>query len=122
MREAPILLNENALRVTVHLNRDTGSVQGFLADDILRLLASAGIGGATVFHAHAGFGTHRRLHTSGAGDVEGQHLPAVIYFVDSPERVEAVLPELLAMVTDGLVEAHRTTILKNVSNAEKVIS
>jgi PII-like signaling protein len=42
--------------------------------------------------------------------------------VDSPEKVEAVLPELLAMITDGLVEAHRTTIIKSASSAEKVIS
>ena len=120
--EASILSNGNALKVTVYLNQDTGSFEGFLADDILRLLSRAGIGGATVFHAHAGFGAHRRLHTSGAGDVQGQHLPVIIYFVDSPERVHAVLPKLLEMVTDGLVEAHPTTILKSVSSAEKVLA
>jgi len=104
------------------LNRDTGSSGGFLADDILRLLWESGISGATVFRAHAGFGAHRRLHTSGGGDVSGEHLPVVIYFVDAPAKVEAVLPALLAMVTDGLVEAHPTQVLKSVRTAEKVLS
>jgi len=36
--------------------------------------------------------------------------------------VDAILDELLAMVTDGLIEAHPTTILKNVASPEKVIS
>jgi len=120
--EVHILSIGAALKVTVHLNQDTGSSGGFLTDDILRLLRESGISGATVFRAHAGFGTHRRLHTSGAGDVAGAHLPVIIYFVDMPAKVETVLPALLAMVTDGLVEAHPTEILKSISTAEKVLS
>jgi hypothetical protein len=111
-----------ALKVTVYLNQDTGSAQGFLPDDILDFLQKRGIEGATVFRAHAGFGFHRRLHTRGAGDVEGQHLPIILCFVDEPQKARAVLPDLLAMVTDGLVEAHTTEILKNVSTADKVLS
>ena len=106
----------------MHLNQDTGSSGGFLADDILRLLFESGINGATVVHAHAGFGVHHRLHTSGAGSVEGEHLPVIIYFVDVPEKVDSVLPSLLAMVTDGLVEAHATEVLKSISTGERVLS
>jgi uncharacterized protein len=111
-----------ALKVTVHLNQDTGSTNGFLHDDILAFLQSKEIDGATAFRAHAGFGVHRQLHTSGAGDIAGEHLPVVLYFVDTPEKVQAILPELLSMVTDGLVEAHPTEILKSITTAEKVLS
>ena len=111
-----------ALKVTIHLNQDTGATSGFLAADIVAFLQRSGIEGATALHAYSGFGRHRQLHTSGAGDAAGEHLPVQIYFIDTPERVHAILPKLLAMVTDGLVEAHPTEILKNISTEAKVIS
>jgi uncharacterized protein len=111
-----------ALKVTVHLNRDTGSTQGFLHEDILSLLQANGIQGATLLRAWAGFGTHRSLHTTDAGDVQGEHLPLVLYFVDEESKVRAILPRLLDMVTDGLIEAHPTEVLKSVNTHDKVLS
>lgn len=111
-----------ALKVTIHLNRDTGGPNGFLADDILAFLRQHGVEGATAIQAHAGYGAHGRLHTAGAGDVEGLHLPIVLHFVEQQAKVDAILDELLAMVTDGLVEAHPTHVLRNIASSEKVIS
>jgi PII-like signaling protein len=111
-----------ALKVTIHLNRDTGAEHGFLVDEIFAFLRSSGIEGGTMLQAHAGFGAHHRLHTDGAGDVGGLHLPVVIYFIEEQQKVESILSELLSMVTDGLVEAHPTTILKSVTSSERVIS
>jgi len=111
-----------ALKVTVHLNQDTGSVHGFLYKDILLFLQARGIQGATVVRAHAGFGMHQMLHISDVGGVVGEHLPMLLYFVDEVAKVRSILPELLGMVTDGLVEAHATEVLKNVTNPEKVLS
>ena len=111
-----------ALKLTVYLNQDTAAAGGFLADDIVRLLRRNGIHGATVFHGHAGFGAHHQLHTSGASDVGGLHLPIIVQFIEKREKVDEVLPELLAMVTDGLVEVQPTEVLKHVSSAAKVIS
>jgi PII-like signaling protein len=111
-----------AIKVTIHLNQDTGAARGFLLDEIFSFLRRSGVMGATAFRAYAGFGAHHHLHTTGAGDVAGLHLPVILYFIEEREKVEAILPELLAMVTDGLVEAHPTEILKNISSAEKVIA
>lgn len=111
-----------ALKVTIYLNRDTGSAHGFLADEIFAFLRRSGIEGATAIQAHAGFGAHRQLHTSGAGDLDGLHLPIIVSFIEQQQKVEAIRDELLAMVTDGLVEAHPTTVLRNVTSSEKVIS
>ena len=111
-----------AFKVTVYLNRDTGSTSSFLPNDILAFLHRRGIAGATEYRAHAGFGFHRQMHTSDAGGVEGEHLPVIIQFLDTREKISAVLPELLAMVTDGLVEAHPTEILKNIATAERVLA
>jgi PII-like signaling protein len=111
-----------ALKVTIHLNRDTGAEHGFLADEILAFLRRNGIDGATVIQAWAGYGAHRQLHTTGAGDVQGSHLPVIIYFIEQQAKVDAILDGLLALVTDGLVEAHSTQVLRNITSSEKVIS
>ena len=41
-----------------------------------------------------------------------QHLPIRIEFVETPEKVEEVLPTLYEMVTDGLIEVQDTTVVK----------
>ncbi|WP_158752241.1 DUF190 domain-containing protein [Acidobacterium sp. S8] len=117
-----MLENGPAVKVTIHLNRDTGAKEGFLVDDIFAFLRRSGIQGATMLQAHAGFGAHRQPHTTGAGDVAGLHLPVVIYFIERQQKIDEIRDELLSMITDGLVEAHPTTILKNVSSYAKVIS
>jgi PII-like signaling protein len=111
-----------ATKVTIYLNRDTGSSNGFLHDEILEYLKTNGVHGATVLRPYAGFGVHGRVHKKDAGDVAGLHLPVVIYFIETAEKIEAILSPLLDMVTDGLVEAHPTEILKNISTSERVIS
>jgi|HubBroStandDraft_1064217.scaffolds.fasta_scaffold88726_3 PII-like signaling protein len=116
-----MLENGPALKVTIHLNRDTGATRGFLVDDVFVFLQSNGIEGATMLQPHAGHGSHRQPHTTGAGDVAGLHLPVIIHFVERQEKVESILKELLAMVTDGLVEAHLTTMLKNATSSSRVI-
>jgi uncharacterized protein len=117
-----MLENGPALKVTIHLNRDTGAARGFLVDDLFVFLQSKKIEGATVLQAYAGYGSHRLPHTTGAGDAAGLHLPVIIYFVERQEKIEAILPELLTLVTDGLVEAHPTTVLKNVTSSSTVIA
>lgn len=101
-----------ATKVTIYLNRDTSSSNGFLHDEILQHLQKNGVHGATVLRPYAGFGIHGRLHKEGAGDVAGLHLPVLICFIEAAQKVEAVLAPLLEMVIDGLVEAHPTEILK----------
>jgi hypothetical protein len=103
--------------VIVHLNEDTSSTHDFLYTEILSFLYNRGVAGASVIRPYAGFGSHHRLHTAGAGSVEGEHLPVRIEFLESPEKVASLLPELCELVTDGLVETHPTTIVKS---AERV--
>jgi len=124
LRRSSMLPVGPATKVTIYLNEDTGAKRGFLRDDILALLheSEVGIGGATVLHPYAGFGSHGRLHRSDEGDVAGLHRPVVIFFIESEAKVEAILPKLLEMVTDGLVEAHPTEVLKSAIGREKVIS
>jgi PII-like signaling protein len=111
-----------ALKVTVYLNQDTGSTKGFLYEDVLRFLQEHGIKGATAIRAYAGFGAGERLRRADSGDIEGEHLPIVISLVDETVKVRAILPELLTIVTDGLVEAHSTEVLKDISKEEGILT
>jgi hypothetical protein len=106
-----------AQKVIIHLNEDTSSAHDFLYTEILSFLYNHGVAGASVIRPSAGFGSHHRLHTAGAGSVEGEHLPVRIEFLESPEKVARLLPELCELVTDGLVETHPVTIVKS---AERV--
>jgi|SRR5580658_8811293 PII-like signaling protein len=101
-----------ATKITIHVNQDTSSRRDFLHAEILTFLHERGVSGATVMKPHAGFGSHHHVHTSGAGLVEGEHLPVRIEFIESTETVDKLLPELYELVTDGLIEATETTILK----------
>jgi uncharacterized protein len=106
-----------ALKITIHLNADTSSRSDFLHSEILSFLYKRGVSGATVLRPHAGFGFHRHVHTAGAAGTEGEHLPVRIDFIETREKVESLLPELFELVTDGLIEAKDTTILKVASSA-----
>jgi PII-like signaling protein len=101
-----------AKKVIIHLNEDTGSVRDFLHREIIQFLFDQGVAGATVTRPHAGFGSHHQLHTTGAGSVDGEHLPVRIEFLESPELVDHLLPVLCDLVTDGLIEVHATTVVK----------
>ena len=51
------------------------------------------------------------LHTPKI-EVLAEHLPIRIEFVDTPEKVDEVLPALCEMLTDGMIEVQDTTVVK----------
>ncbi len=102
----------SAKKVTIHLNEDTSSRSDFLSREILRLLFDRGVAGATVLRPEAGFGSHHRLHSQDGGIDTAQHMPLRIEFIDTPQNVNALLPLLKDMLTDGVIEAHDTVVLK----------
>jgi PII-like signaling protein len=101
-----------AKKVTIHLNDDTSSHRDFLSREILSLLLREGVAGATVMRPEAGFGTHHRVHSREGGIDTAQHMPLRIEFVEMAQKVQDLLPSLIELVNDGLIEAHDTVILK----------
>lgn len=101
-----------AKKVTIHLNEDTSSRSDYLSREILSLLLKQGVAGATVLRPEAGFGSHHRMHTQEGGLDTAQHMPLRIEFIDSAQNIETLLPLLQELVTDGLIEAQDTVILK----------
>lgn len=101
-----------AKKVTIHLNEDASSRHDFLYSEIFSFLQGRGVAGATLIRPAAGFGSHHRLHSVEGGPDVREHLPVRIEFIESPAMAEAILPALCELVTDGLIEAHDTIVLK----------
>src|SRR5262249_21573489 len=67
---------------------------------------------ATASRAMAGFGPHHVMHTTKI-EVLTEHLPIRIEFIETAQRVDALLPTLYDMVVDGLIEVQDTTVVKS---------
>ncbi|HUA58024.1 MAG TPA: DUF190 domain-containing protein [Verrucomicrobiae bacterium] len=104
----------SAKKVTIHFNEDTSSRSDFMSREILSLLLREGVAGATLLRPEAGFGSHHRLRDESGGIDSAGHMPLRIEFVDAPHNFDRLLPALLELVTDGLIEAHDTVVLKAV--------
>lgn len=107
-----MLLPGPARKVTIHLNEDTPAKRDFLYNEIFAFLYTQGISGASLIRPQAGFGRHHRVHQLEGSHFASEHMPVRIEFIDSPEKVDALLPLLCDMLSDGLIESHETTIHK----------
>ena len=70
----------------------------------------AGLAGATVLRGVMGYGKNSVLHTAKILRLS-EDLPMVVEIVDSLEKVEAFLPELDGMITDGLVTLEKVRVV-----------
>ena len=69
-----------------------------------------GMAGATVTRGLMGFGKNSRIHSAKILRLS-EDLPIVVEIVDVPERIEAFLPDLDAMIGDGLVTLEKVQII-----------
>jgi len=69
-----------------------------------------GMAGATVLHGVMGFGKTSRIHTAKILRLS-EDLPIVIEIVDRPECIEKFLPELDALVGQGLVTLEKVRVM-----------
>ena len=65
---------------------------------------------ATVLRGTLGFGSNSRIHTAKLMRLS-EDLPMVIEIVDAPERIAAFLPDLDAMIGEGLVTLERIRLI-----------
>lgn len=81
-----------------------------LYEAIVHLLRERGLAGATVIRGIEGFGAKHHLHTTRILSLTTD-LPILIEVVDQEERLRAILPEIDAMVGDGLITLERVEVL-----------
>lgn len=69
-----------------------------------------GLAGATVLRGTLGYGANSRIHTAKVLRLS-EDLPMVIEIVDAPERIAAFLPDLDAMIDEGLVTLEKVRLI-----------
>jgi uncharacterized protein len=77
---------------------------------IVELLRDRKMAGATVLRGIEGFGANSHLHTTRILRLS-EDLPIVIEVVDQEDRLRAILPEVDAMVGDGLITLERLEVV-----------
>ena len=96
------------LRIFVGENDKIGHLP--LYEAIVEESRKRGMAGATVLRGIMGFGAKSRLHTDKILRLSSD-LPIVIEIVDKPERIEAFLPDLDKMISDGLVTVENVQVI-----------
>jgi PII-like signaling protein len=77
---------------------------------IVEMLREEGMAGATVLRGVEGFGANSHLHTARILRLS-EDLPIVIEVADTAEKIEAIMPRLDEMVTDGMVTLERVEVV-----------
>ncbi|MGH3739263.1 MAG: DUF190 domain-containing protein [Micromonosporaceae bacterium] len=91
-----------AQRLTVLVGEDDRWHGKPLYTEIVHRAHAAGLAGASVFHGIEGYGASSRIHTSRLLSLS-EDLPVAIVIVDAAAKIEAFLPQLDELVTEGLV-------------------
>jgi PII-like signaling protein len=84
---------------------------------IVERVRAEGLAGATVIRGIEGFGADSHLHTSRILRLS-EDLPVVIEIVDTPERIDRVVPLLDEMVGEGMLTLERVQIVSYRSSAD----
>jgi uncharacterized protein len=81
-----------------------------LYEEIVALARREGLGGATVLRGIEGFGAKSHLHTARILRLS-EDLPVVIEMVDTAEHIDRVLPEIDAMIDEGMMTVERVQVI-----------
>lgn len=94
-------------------DREPGSGRP-LFEAIVRKAREANLAGATVLRGPMGFGRHSRVHTAKLLELSTD-LPILIEIVDAEAKIDAFLPAIDTLVTEGLVTLEAVRVLRYVS-------
>jgi PII-like signaling protein len=100
-----------AKKVTIYVGQDHQYHGESVYSAILEFLFYHKVSGASVTKGVAGFGADHHIHTDRIL-VLTENLPMKVEFIETPEKVEELLPKLHEMVGTGLIEIQDTTIVK----------
>jgi uncharacterized protein len=81
-----------------------------LYEAVVRKLHKEGILGATVLQGVMGYGVHRRIHKKGLLGVSDER-PIVILAIDEEEKLRAVLPIIVPMIKEGMINLVDTEVI-----------
>ncbi len=103
-------MNEDCLKLTTYFSERDRSEGRLLADALLDVYGGAGIETSILLRGVEGFGLKHQLSTDRLLSLS-EDLPAVSVAVDTRERIEAALKEVVAIKHRGLLTLERARLL-----------
>jgi hypothetical protein len=95
-------LNGPGERLTIYIGETDQFNRRPLYTEIVERAHHAGLAGATVMRGVEGYGASSHIHTTRILRLS-EDLPVVIVIVDQKERIDAFLPVLDELITEGLI-------------------
>lgn len=102
-----------AVRLTIFVGESDQWHHRPLYTEIVHRAHAAGMAGASVMRGIEGFGASSRIHTTRLLSLS-EDLPVAIVIVDAKARIDAFLPELDELITEGLVIVDPVDVIKYV--------
>ncbi|MGD8564040.1 MAG: DUF190 domain-containing protein [Desulfarculaceae bacterium] len=81
-----------------------------LYEAIVHKAREAGLAGATVYRGVLGYGANSRVHTAKILRLS-QDLPVVVEIVDTGDNIQAFMPTLDGMLSEGLVTLEKAEVI-----------
>ncbi|PZF86081.1 DUF190 domain-containing protein [Jiangella anatolica] len=104
-------LSGPAVRASIFIGEDDTWHHQPLYHEIVKRARAAGLAGATVLRGSEGFGTSSMIHTTRILDLT-EDLPIVVLLIDTAEAIQAFLPELDELITEGTVVLDDVQVLR----------
>jgi hypothetical protein len=109
-------LEGTAKRLTIFVGEDDRWHGKPLYTEIVHRAHAAGLAGASVLRGIEGYGASSRVHTARLLSLSAD-LPIAIVIVDAAEKIQAFLPQLDELVTEGLVIIDAVEVIRYVGRA-----
>jgi PII-like signaling protein len=103
-------------RLTIFIGESDRHGHTPLATEIVQRAHAAGLAGATVLRGVEGYGASNHVHTTRILSLSDD-LPMAVVIVDAAERIEAFLPQLDELITEGLVILDDVEVVKYVGRS-----
>jgi PII-like signaling protein len=109
--EVPVLQKGHAKKLSIYVNagdlRDGRPVHERLVEQA----RASGLAGATVVRGVMGYGAHGAIEATHIGHMHA-HEPLEVEIVDTAEAIDGFLPEVYALVDEGMVEVAEVEVVK----------
>lgn len=100
-----------AMRLTIFIGESDQWHHHPVYTEIVHRAHAAGLAGASVMRGIEGYGASSHIHTTRILSLS-EDLPVAIVIVDAADRIEAFLPQLDELITEGLIILDPVNVIK----------